>query len=269
MSSGKKSITSLESTPFERIKHLDEQGEYWIARELMPLLTYSKWQDFENVINKAKTACEKSGLSVDDQFTDLRKLVERPQGGGNARQDYRLTRYACYLIAQNGDPFKKEIALAQTYFAIQTRKQEIAELEKLEQERRNIRQSCSENYKIMSTALQKTRARLGKDTQQHHYVNEARLVNMIALDKNTKDLQKLAGQKNFRDFLSREALYNIDVVEAGNTWFLAQGLEYKDRKEQLAAGKPNLEQIHDGNRFLPLFNQPALLEGSAKQMSAL
>lgn len=115
---------------FEDIKHTDENGvEFWYARELMPILQYSNWQNFEKIVNKAKISCENSNINVLDHFTDISKMVQIGSGAERKQQDYELTRYACYLIAQNGDSRKKVIALAQTYFAVQTRKQEITEKE--------------------------------------------------------------------------------------------------------------------------------------------
>ena len=115
---------------FEDIKHIDENGvEFWYARELMPILEYNKWENFEKVINKAKETCENSGISVLEHFPDVRKLSKRANNAEIEIKDYKLTRYACYVIAQNGDSRKKVIALAQTYFAVQTRKQEITEKE--------------------------------------------------------------------------------------------------------------------------------------------
>ena len=115
---------------FEDIKHINEFGiEFWYARELMIILEYSKWENFERVINKAKDACKNSDISALEHFPDIRKTIKMPKGAKKDIKDYKLTRYACYLIAQNGDSRKKVIALAQTYFAVQTRKQEITEKE--------------------------------------------------------------------------------------------------------------------------------------------
>ena len=115
---------------FEDIKHMDEFGiEFWYARELMHVLQYSNWQNFEKIITKAKISCENSGISVFEHFIDVSKLSKRANNAEVEIQDYKLTRYACYLIAQNGDSRKKVIALAQTYFAVQTRKQELSEKE--------------------------------------------------------------------------------------------------------------------------------------------
>ena len=115
---------------FENIKHIDENGnEYWLARELMPLLEYNKWERFSNAIEYAKTSCIKSGYNVSDHFPEVGKLVQIGSKTNRKLKDYKLSRYACYLIVQNGDSRKEAIALGQTYFAIQTRKQELNEKE--------------------------------------------------------------------------------------------------------------------------------------------
>lgn len=139
---------------FEGIKKIDENNiEYWTARELMPLLGYEKWQNFEEVIGRAAKACVNSGQSVDNHFTKLGKMVE--VGSNTVREivDYKLDRYACYLIAQNGDSKKPEIAIAQTYFAVQTRRQEIFEKMSDAEKRLFVRQEVSDqNKKLFKTA---------------------------------------------------------------------------------------------------------------------
>lgn len=143
---------------FEDIKHIDENGiEFWYARELMPILQYSKWQNFEKILDKAKIACENSDISVFEHFTDVSKLSKRANNADVMIKDYKLTRYACYLIAQNGDSRKKVIALAQTYFAVQTRKQEISEKEYselTEDEKRFYQRNLTRkgNYSLNQTA---------------------------------------------------------------------------------------------------------------------
>lgn len=123
-------IKEYNEVLFESIKHIDEYGnEYWEARELMPLLEYSKWERFSNAITNAKAACEKSGYSINDHFPEVGKMIQLGKGGQRSVLDYKLSRYACYLIVQNSDPRKEVVALGQTYFAIQTRKQEISEKE--------------------------------------------------------------------------------------------------------------------------------------------
>jgi DNA-damage-inducible protein D len=141
---------------FEDIKKVDKNGiEYWEARELMPLLGYERWENFANAISRAVKACMGAGENVDDHFRDATKMVKIGSDSMKKVVDNRLDRYACYLIAQNGDPNKPEIALAQTYFAIQTRKQEIFNQLTADQKRLYIRNEVSEhNKKLMSTAKQ-------------------------------------------------------------------------------------------------------------------
>lgn len=136
---------------FEIIKSVDEDGnESWSARDLMPRLGYDRWENFERVIRKAIQACENSGLDSMGQFRDVTKHVKSSSGATFLVKDYRLTRYACYLIAQNGDTTKQEIALAQTYFALQTRKQEVAQESAKELERLSAREKLTATEKKFS-----------------------------------------------------------------------------------------------------------------------
>jgi len=115
-------IKKYNETIFEDIKHIDEYGnEYWLARELIKVLEYSKWSNFTSVIDKAKTACRLSKKTVSDHFDDVGKMVGIGSKTSRNIEDFKLSRYACYLIVQNADPRKEVVALGQTYFAIQTR----------------------------------------------------------------------------------------------------------------------------------------------------
>lgn len=127
--------------------------EYWLARDVQHLLGYTKWENFLNVVNKAKTACEVSGHDIDNHFPDVRKMVDLGSGSQRDIDDIMLTRYACYLIAQNGDPRKPEIAFAQTYFAVQTRKAELIEQRLLEAERVQARRKLSATEKELSLVI--------------------------------------------------------------------------------------------------------------------
>lgn len=134
-----KELKAKEYKRFEDIKQIRPDGtEFWSARELAPALEYTKWENFQNVIKRAMIACENSGHSIENDFPEVRKIVD---AGITSKpvKDYELTRYACYLIVQNGDPRKEVIALGQTYFAIQTYRQEVADhFNELDEDRRRL-----------------------------------------------------------------------------------------------------------------------------------
>jgi len=149
----KKELISKLRNDFESVIQKNNKTEFWYARDLQKLLGYQKWDNFLKVIVKAKTACLNSNQAIDNHFAEIGKMVEI--GSSTQRQiaDIKLTRYACYIIAQNGDPQKNEIAFAQTYFAVQTRKQEVIEQRLAEMERLQARKKLSLSEKQLSGVL--------------------------------------------------------------------------------------------------------------------
>ena len=184
---------------FEDIKHIDKHGvEFWYARELIRVLQYSNWQNFEKIIDKAKISCQNSDINVFEHFIDVSKLSKRGNNAEVEINDYKLTRYACYLIAQNGDSRKKVIALAQTYFAVQTRKQEINEKEYsmlTEDEKRFYQRNLTRkgNYSLNQTAK-----KAGvKNFDKFHYAGFKGLYNGETAD----DIAKRKGLRYSEDIL--------------------------------------------------------------------
>jgi DNA-damage-inducible protein D len=144
-------VTRLHSSFEDMVqKFPNTDTEFWYARDLQMLLGYVKWENFARVIDKAMTACQNAGHDTKDHFLGIRKMVDLGSGAKRAIEDIGLTRYACYLIAQNGDPAKDPIAFAQTYFAVQTRKQEVIEARLAEAERIGARKKLTLSEKELS-----------------------------------------------------------------------------------------------------------------------
>lgn len=146
-------VHSLTSNFEDHAQRTEGGIEFWLARDLQHLLGYSEWRNFLLVVNKSKVACEVSGHSVDNHFVGVNKMVQLGSGSEREVEDIMLTRYACYLVAQNGDPRKQEIAFAQTYFAVQTRKAELIEQRLLESERVNAREKLKQTEKELSAVI--------------------------------------------------------------------------------------------------------------------
>jgi len=151
----KKTELTIAGQSFESLKKINAHGaQYWSARDLQPLLGYSQWRRFEQAIERAISSCQASGNPPEHHFAGAGKMIDLGKGGQRDVDDYHLSRFACYLIAQNGDPRKPEIANAQKYFAIQTRRQELSDQAAADQERLELRKQTSEEFKALSGAAQ-------------------------------------------------------------------------------------------------------------------
>ena len=225
-----------EMKSFEDIKHVDEEGnEYWCARELQLVLDYKEWRKFNGVIKKAMDSCKNSDINALNHFVGTDKMVKIGSRAMRNQIDYKLSRYACYLIAQNGDPRKKIIALAQTYFAIQTRKQEITEKEYgllTEEEKRFYQRSLTRkgNYSLNRTAINAG----VKDLSRFHNFGYKGLYNGETAD----DIAKRKGLR-YRE----EILDNMGSDELIANMFRISQTEQRIRRENIQ-GEENANDAH-------------------------
>ena len=189
-------INEYNETIFERIKHTNEYDkEYWYARELQVALHYKKWRKFSGVIEKAKTACDNSDINTHDHFVGVDKMVDIGSGAQRKQDDYKLSRYACYLIVQNADSRKQVVALGQTYFAVQTRKQELTEKEYdnlTEDEKRLYQRSLTRKDNISSErAANETHYNIGKNIREVIAKNGGTMPEELPTPKRSlKDLER-------------------------------------------------------------------------------
>ena len=248
-------IEKYNETMFEEIKHIDENGnEYWFARELMPLLEYSKWENFNNVIRKAVIAYRNSNNDNSYWLPEVRKPIITGKGKEEFIVDYKLSRYICYLIVQNANPKKKMVALGQTYFAIQTRKMELTEEEYSnlsEDEKRLYRrnQARKGNYNLNKTAVKsgvKDLARFHNAGYKGLYNGET--ANDIAKRKGLRyreDILDNMGSEELADNIFRIAQTdaklkrdNVDNEYTANSVHYEVGKEIRDSIKRLGGTMP-------------------------------
>lgn len=240
---------------FEYIKHVDEFGnEYWLARELQSVLGYHQWRSLNDLIKRAKVACQESKYNVDDHFAVQRKMIKLAKGATRKVIDYKLSRYACYLIVINGNPNKRIIALAQTYFAIQTRRQELSEKEYnelTEDEKRLYRrnQARKGNYNLNKTAINSG----VKNLARFHNAGYKGLYNGQTADDISKR-KKLRYREDILDNMGSEELAdnifriaqtdaklkreNVDNEYTANSAYYEVGKEVRNSIERLGGTMP-------------------------------
>ena len=233
-------IEKISEALFEDIKHLDEQGnEYWTARELMPVLEYTQWRRFNETIEKAKKACASSDNAVSDHFADVGKMVALGSGAERKIEDFHLSRYACYLIAMNGDPRKRAVALAQTYFAVKTRQQELVEnYDSLseDQKRLAIRHEMREHNKALAAAARDA----GVVSRMDYAIFQNTGYKGLYGGLGAKDIHKRKGLKK-----SQQILDHMGSTELAANLFRATQTEEKLRRDEVQ-GKENANATHYG-----------------------
>jgi DNA-damage-inducible protein D len=235
-----KTVTNLHHHTFESIKHVDENGqEYWLARQLSVVLDYSVYRHFLPVIDRAKIACENSGQRVEDHMEDILQLVDIGSGAKREVSDIRLSRYACYLIVQNGDPSKPVIATGQTYFAIQTRKQELQEggnFSKLTEDERRLmlRGEMSEHNKGLVAAAKQS----GVETSLDYAIFQDHGYRGLYGGLTAKDLHGRKGLKK-----SQKILDHMGSTELAANLFRATQTEEKLRRDNVR-GKQRANDTH-------------------------
>jgi DNA-damage-inducible protein D len=230
---------SEQATPFEAIRQIDETGnEYWSARDLAKVLDYTQWRNFKTAINKAKVACANSGQVPEDHFAGISKMV--PLGSGSTRQveDFNLSRYACYLVIQNADPAKEIVALGQTYFAVQTRRQEEAdELAGLTEAQRRLvlRGELSGHNKQLADTARNAGVVSSFDFaifQDHGYMG-------LYAGEKAQDIHRRKGLKP-----NQKILDHMTAEELGANLFRATQADAKIRREKIQ-GKDAANQAHE------------------------
>ena len=223
---------------FESIKHIDENGEeFWYARELQIALEYGQWRRFNEVIERARISCENSQVSVHEHFADVGKSSPMPNGGERIINDYKLSRYACYLIVQNSDPIKKVIALGQTYFAVKTRQQELIEnFDDLTEDKKRlaIRNEMIAHNKSLAEAAQMA----GVETARDYAIFQNKGYQGLYGGLGAKEIHERKGLKK-----SQKILDHMGSTELAANLFRATQTDEKLRRENIV-GKTAANQTH-------------------------
>ncbi len=231
-------IVNKNMKVFEDIKHIDENGmEFWYARELQTILGYTKWDNFKKVISKAMVSCENAGISTSDCFTDIGKPIISGKGKVEYIEDYMLTRYACYLIAQNGDPRKSVISLAQTYFAVQTRRQELQDnFEQLSEDQRRL--AIRQELKSHNVSLTEAAKSAGVESPQDYAIFQNKGYQGLYGGLGAKEIHQRKGLKK-----SQKILDHMGSTELAANLFRATQTDEKLRRENIQ-GKEAANQTH-------------------------
>lgn len=233
-------IANKHHATFEGVRHTDEDGhEYWLGRELAPLLDYQDWRNFMQVVERARQACQQSGHAVEDHFGDVTKMVGIGSGAKREISDVRLSRYACYLVVQNGDPSKPVIANGQTYFAMQTRRQELNDDEKFarlseDEKRLAIRNELAEHNKQLAAAAKDA----GVDTPLDYAIFQDHGYKGLYGGMGAKDIHARKGLKK-----SEKILGHMGSTELAANLFRATQAEEKLKRDNIS-GKQRANQAH-------------------------
>jgi DNA-damage-inducible protein D len=237
MGDGSDQQAAGQVAPFDAIRHeSDDEGEFWSARELAKALGYTEWRNFKQVIKQARIACESSDHAASDHFVDVNNMVTIGSGARRNLEDVRLSRYACYLIVQNADPEKPIVALGQTYFAMQTRRQELADIASLSeaQKRLALREQVAERNTALAATAQTAGVVTARDFaifQDHGYMG-------LYAGERARDIHARKGLKRGQHILD-----HMGSTELAANWFRATQADDKIRREGIQ-GRDAANQTH-------------------------